>query len=273
MVKATFFTTNLSRHFYYFFGFQFINAIVHLVILSIISFFHFLLDHRMADIQDWVFFHGWEVLALGKIIALVAIFRFLGILSFERKPLLHLLAFNRGFWRKELFICISFSLIGILFLGSPIQDETYEFNLYRFIVNLIGVSSFYLGEGLLVLALNKWLPLKRGQFSIEVVCFSLISFLIHKNLFVYGQGWNGVIIFHLIMVFSLLKMRGDFSWLHSFLWTLLFLVPLAIGFGMDPIWTDQFSPFEFLNEMTGIEVGVFTLLTLFYVRRRKLGGI
>lgn len=273
MVKAKFLTTTLSRHFYFFLGFHFINAIVHLIILSTIAFFHFLLDHRLADIQDWVFFHGWEVLMIGKIISLVVIFRFLGILSFERKPLIHLLAFNRGFWRKELFICLAFSLAGLIIVGSPSREVSYEFSLYRLTMNSLGVLVFYLSEALLVLALNKWLPLKRGQFPVEIFFFSLISFIVHKNLFVFGQGWNAPVIFHFIMIFSLLKMRGDFSWLHAVTWAVVFLVPLSVVFGMDPLWTHQFSPFEFGHDITGIEIGVFTLLTLFYLKRRKLGGV
>ncbi len=271
MVKASLLTGPLARHLYYFLGFQLVNALVHLVLLSIIAFFHFLLDHRLADIQDWVFFHGWEILGLGKLLSLAVMSRFLGVLSIERRPFFSLIQLKKGIWRKEVFICLVFSLLGLIIIGSPFQEPNYEFSFYRIVVNSFGVAIFFLSEAFLLLALNEWMPLKRGQWPIEIICFSFLSFVIHKSLFVFGTGWDGTVIFHLIMVYFFLKLRGDHAWLHSCVYTVLYIVPLCVFFGVDPLWADKFSFFRFSHTIGGVEVGVFTVLSIFYLRRRRIG--
>jgi hypothetical protein len=80
--------------------------------------------------------------------------------------------------------------------------------------------------------------------------------------------WQGDVIFSLILVFYLLKVRGEFVWLHSLLAIVLLFSPLSTFFGLDPLWGSKFSPFQFTGTIGGLEVGVFTLLILVFLRRK-----
>lgn len=247
------------------------NACVHLLILSIVAFFHFLLNHRMADIQDWVFFHGWEILTIGKLLSLFLVSRFIGILSSERRPFLHLYHFKKGILKKDLFISLVIFLLGVVIVGKPVAAVNFDLNFYRLSVSLIGPLVFYGSEVLVLLSLNEYLPLKKKQWHVQVILFSLITYLSHRALFLYGERWEGDVVFFFIFIFYTLRLRGSFGWIHPFCSIVFLILPLSAFFGLDPIWGSRFSPFVFVNKVTGLEIGVFTLVSFFYFRRKAFG--
>jgi len=268
-----FFEPNLTKHIYYFTGHYLIHALVYLIVLSVIAFFHFLLDHRLADIQDWIFFHSWWILIFTKSASFFVISRFTGILSFERRPLFHLLRYRRGISRTEVFISIIIFLLGMTLLGKPVWREGFEWEFSSIFLSYIGVVLFFGFDALLVLNLNDQLPIKRKSWHYEVFLFSVMSFLFNKWTYFYGLNWSGQMIFFYVLVFYCLKLRSDFVWLHSFLIILLLIAPLCSFFGLGPLWSGLYSPFTFSSTIGTLEIGVFSLLTLFYFNSKRFKRI
>lgn len=227
----------------------------------------------MADIQDWVFFHGWEILALGKVISLFIVSRFVGILSIERRPFLYLFQFKRGILSKDILIALIIFILGIIIIGDPLHVKTSEINIYQIISTFIGQIIFYGTDALLILALNEYLPIKKGDWVYEVILFSLISFFVQRSVFLFGIRWEADVIFSLIFVFYLLRFRGEFVWLHSLVVIIFLFAPLATFFGLDPILGNRFSLFTFTNRVGALEVGVFTLMTLFYLKKKSKNSL
>lgn len=223
----------------------------------------------MGDIQDWVFFHGWEVVSFGKVVAVLIMARFIGILSIERRPFLHLLQFQKGLLRKEVLMAITIFILGVVIVGDPVHVNGSELNIYRIIISFIGHVIFYGSDALIILSLNKFLPLKPGQWRYQVVLFSLISFIVQQNVFLFGVGWKGSVIFTLILCFYLIRAGRDYVWLNCVMTILVLFAPLATFFGLDPLWGNKFSPFKFTGEVGGLEIGVFTLITLFFLKRKE----
>jgi hypothetical protein len=271
--KSHFFSTALARHSYYFLGYQLINIITHLVILSVVIFFHFLLEHRLADIQDWIFFHGWEILILGKLLSLGIMSRFMGILSNERSPLINILAGARGIVRTELFVGMVIMTLGLMIVGKPLLQETYKWSLYPLLISYIGLVVLLGSDALILLVLNKSIPLKRKAWTGEIILFSLISFLIHKMIFLFGLAWDSHIIFSFIFIFYCLKLRGEFVWIHSLIFIVAFLAPLFTIFGMDPLWANRFSPLFFSESSANLGFAVFSLVVISFLRAKKLNLI
>ncbi len=223
----------------------------------------------MGDIQDWVFFHSWEVVALGKVIALIIIARFIGILSIERRPFLHLFQFQRGHMRKDVLMAMIIFILSVVIVGDPQHVAGSELNLYRILVCFVGHVIFYGSDGLVLLALNKFLPLKPGLWRYQVVLFSFISFFVQRNVFLFGVGWKGEVIFAVIFCFYLIRSKGDYVWMHSLVAIVVLFAPLATFFGLDPLWGDRFSPFRFTGQVGGLEIGVFTLLALVFLKKKE----
>jgi len=274
MIKdSNFLRSPLARHVYYFFGYQLMTVLAHLIILSVVIFFHFLLDHRLADIQDWIFFHGWEILILGKLISLGVMSRFMGILSSERSPLIHILSESRGVLRSELFIAIVIMIIGLLIVGRPFLQDSYKWSLYPLFISYVGAVTLLGGDALILIILNKSIPLSRKSWSIEVALFSVISFLVYKLIFLYGTHWNLHIVFSFILTYYCLRLRGEFVWLHALILIVAFLAPFFSLFGLDPLWGSRFSPFTLSESVTGIAFSVLSLVVIVYLRAKKLNLI
>jgi len=223
----------------------------------------------MADIQDWVFFHGWEILVIGKLLSLFFISRFIGILSSERRPFINIYLYRKGTINKELLISLTIFLLGIIIVGKPKAQNQFSFELDLLLISFFGQLIFYGTEAIIILVLNEYLPLKRKNWHLQVVLFSLFSYIIHQNIFLYGENWSSFIVFFFILLFYTLKLRGELGWINPFITIALLIVPLSTIFGLDPIWGSRFSPFIFTQSVTGLEIGVFTLITLIYFKRRK----
>ncbi len=264
---------NLVHHIYYFLGHYLVHALIYLIILSVIAFFHFLLDHRLADIQDWIFFHSWWILIFTKSVSFFVTSRFTGILSFERRPLLHLLSHKKGISRTEVFVAITIFILGMVFTGRPIWRENYEWEVSLLFLNYFGVGLFFGLDALLLLTLNDELPLSRKSWNIEVALFSFLAFLFNKWTYFYGLNWSGQIVFFYCLVFYSLKLRGDFVWLHSFLLITLLIAPLCALFGQGPLWSGLYSPFSFSAPLGSLEIGVFTIITIFYFNSKRFKKI
>ncbi len=264
---------NLIQHIYYFLGYYLTHGLTYVVVLSVISFFHFLLDHRLADIQDWIFFHSWWILIFTKSVSFFVVSRFTGILSFERRPLIHLIMNKKGISRNEVYVAILIFIFGMILLGKPIWREDFEWEVSLVFLNFLGVVLFFSFDALLVLTLNDQLPLQRKSWISEVVLFSVLAFLFNKWTYFYGLNWSLQTVFFYLLVFFALKLRGDFVWLHSFILIIVLIAPLCAMFGLGPLWHGLYSPFEFSAKIGSLEIGVFSLLTLFYFNSKRLKRI
>jgi hypothetical protein len=271
--RSHFFSSPVARHTYYFLGYQLLSILAHLVILSVVIFFHFLLDHRLADIQDWIFFHGWEILILGKLLSLGVMSRFLGILSIERSPLLHILSVSKGIFRIEVLTSMVIMLIGLMIVGKPLLQPTYKWSFYPLLISYLGNFVLLGSDALVVLVLNRTIPLKRKRWSLEVVFFSILSFCVHKLIFLFGLKWDAHIVFSFVLILYCLRLRGEFVWLHSLLLIAGFMAPLFTLFGLDPLWGSRFSPFAFSNGVTTLEFSVFVVLIIGFFRAKRLNLI
>ena len=266
----SFLEPNLINHIYYFLGYYLTHGLTYVVVLSVISFFHFLLDHRLADIQDWIFFHSWWILIFTKSVSFFVVSRFTGILSFERKPLIHLLMYRKGISRNEVYVAMLIFILGMILLGKPIWREGFEWEISLVILNYIGVSLFFGLDALLILTLNDELPLERKSWIGEIILFSIMGFLFNKWTYFYGLNWSAQTIFFYLIVFFALKLRGDYVWLHSFILITALIAPLCSFFGLGPLWNGLYSPLFFSAPIGSLEIGVFSILTLIYFNSKRL---
>ena len=100
----------------YFLGYQVTMLLTYLIIVSILAYFHFLLDHSLSVIEDWIFDHGWEIVIASKLLSLFIIVNFLNVQTDERAPLRkYLLDFKRN-TPREIFVIIMFLFVLMVFL-------------------------------------------------------------------------------------------------------------------------------------------------------------
>lgn len=258
------------KHLLLYCSFQLLNTVLHVLFLSIVSFFHFLLDHRMADIQDWVYFHSWEILSLCKILSLVTVTRFTGLYSSERNPFLHLLRDKRGDLNKNVLTACFAVLVGLYFVGQPKATHLMSIEAIHYLTSGLGTFIFFLTEILVVMAINTDREVSDRYWSYEIILFSLISFLVHKYFFLFNSKWEPATILFLMFCFWLLRLSRKFLWINSVIPVLFIAVPSFAFFGLDPLWGDQYALFRFSYRGTFLEYFVFFGLAAFYLHRRRV---
>jgi len=102
----------------YYFYFYATICIVHLIMISIVSYFHLLLGHSISTIGDWIVDRGWTLIIISKLLVFVLVYQFV------RLKLDYLLLIKNYFknaiqWpRQEMYVSLLFLLLGLISLGK-----------------------------------------------------------------------------------------------------------------------------------------------------------
>jgi len=235
--------------------FYFIFWLSHLFLISVISFFHFLLEHRLGIIEDWIFYQGWEIVMISKGFAFFIIVKFLTIRVDFKISLTRLLKQHLSIIPVHMFILSFAMLFSFLLWMRPGLSPESNFYPLRMVVCYFGNILFF-GTDLLILwilgliELNKSNSLdkhsKRELFSWKMALVPLMlaafPYLAAKWIFLYETNINVLIMFW--AYFICLPLQIDMSSPSPSLFILAAVVaPLNSLIGLDPLWGHNFSPF------------------------------
>jgi uncharacterized membrane protein len=92
---------------------------VHIIELSLVSFFHFLLDHRLAVIEGWVFDKAWEMILIAKVLPILFLLKFVYLKSQSRHPLRDQFFSGINIPSYEIWVMIVVSLILTALFTKP----------------------------------------------------------------------------------------------------------------------------------------------------------
>lgn len=234
--------------------------------VSIISFFHFLLDHRFIVIEEWIHRNGWELLILAKVLASFITLKFISIRvhnpTFFKKFLLKGVNSHLGY----VIAVVIFMLCSLIYMGQPIlKEDTADNYLYNFI-SYFGSICLY-GFDILILAyLRALFPLRRKRERLFLmISLSIIFYLFLVIAIPFGEGMNSIVFMHMIFCLYLLELyRG--SWSATLVYLILLVAPCAAILGLDPIWAERFSPFELSVQLTRFSWPVLWLCAFIFLK-------
>src|SRR5690606_25140720 len=110
-------------------------GVFQLVTVSLISFFHFLLDHKLGVIEDWVFDKGWEIVVLVKVCAFVVVQKFVHLPSHSRQPFRDLIIESWKRPSRNLFaLCVAAFLV-LIFSAEPSTNLHQGANIFKVIIS------------------------------------------------------------------------------------------------------------------------------------------
>ena len=139
----------------------------HLVLLTFVSFFHFLLDHDMNTIENWLNRNTWEVITISKILSGVGIYKYVKLNQYSQyKFFRRLKEFNYLPSKKIIgmiiFILVLFYALILQFGGGIVKGQLKEELFYS---SFFGASLFYLVDILLLFFLIQTYELKKEYLS------------------------------------------------------------------------------------------------------------
>ncbi len=251
-------------------GYGFFICLINLVLISLIMLFHFLLDHDLRIIEDWMFYYAWEIIIISKLLGLYLIFIFInksfdGNLTVIYKKIFH----NYYFPTREFYIILFSSLIIITLLGRPVRGDQLEISIFQMIISWLGIVIFFLSDILIVSFIYK----NQSKLFIkilELIYMIIILYVINKLSLVYAIKIDIYVNIHmviclLILMFTKSRLIGVTSYV------MIVAAPLGSIFGMDFIWGNNFSPIKMSNSIGILEcLSVLTAIGLYLLYLHKL---
>lgn len=252
-----------------YFGFCLLFILIHLMLVSIFSFFHFLLDHEMGMIENWLSLNGWEIIAISKLFAFGVMTKLTQVNSYSDT------SFSKELWAiekipsKKALALIFFLLVMFYSLlsqfGGGIQSNQILDEL--FLSSFIGSILFFGIDIVFIMVVISYFQLKLNH-PIQLLCVLLILFLISSKIVLpYIGKYSVFLVVHFVSLFYLSR-RNNLGDLLVYL--AIVVAPLSSFFGIDLIWDNSYSIFTYSKELPVLGVFLIWTVALGYYHRSKL---
>lgn len=263
----TIFRSVLSKQAGFYLLFHLIVAVAYLVIVSIISYFHFILKHDFSIIEDWIFNHYWKIISLSKILGITTIISLLKIQSNERTPVKSFFKETTVRVEKEIYGLIVFFFILIAIFSDFTYIADNRSSISRFFSSFTGTYVFYMSDIVVLTFINKIYPYTSQGKWIEffsLFIFSLIYYLSNKGLFLFAKNIDVTVIYH-CLILSVLSRWKQLNWSRPSTFCLLFICPFSSLIGLDPLWGQDYVPFTFSTPNAPLLYPTVILLAISYL--------
>ena len=229
----------------------------HLVIISLISFFHLLLGHNIRTIGDWIGDRGWLLIIFAKVSIFYLALQFIRLKSKKLNLLKSYLQNSIQLPRREIFVVVAFMLTGLAGIGKIGFNHSYIFELHRILYSIVGTFVIFSVDYALIVVFEIFFPVETDQQKrLKLFVFPLLFYLFTYITFIYEQNVS----FRLYAYFFLVLYLGEWrrrNWTLPLLFLVAFLVPIHSFMGLDPVWGANYTFFSAQRP-----VGTFSLFIL-----------
>lgn len=236
-----FFASPLGAQIKYYALFYFVLWSFHLVLISLISYFHLLLNHNIRTIGDWIGDRGWFLIILSKVLIFSLALQFIRLKSNKMSLVRSYFRNSIQIPRKEIFVVIFFLVIGLMGQGKVMVNKTIIFELSRMVLSAAGTIIFFAVDYSMLVILEIFFPLRTAKDEKrKLYLFPLLFYWFTYATFIYEQ----TVTLKLYACFFLLLYLGEWrrrNWTLPLLFLLAFLVPSYTLFGLDPVWSSNYT--------------------------------
>lgn len=267
-----FLQSNLGKQMILYFVFYVILWGFHLILISLISFFHLLLEHNIRIIGDWISDRGWGLIIISK----VAVFYLATLfVNLKTKKIFSLKSYFRNSIqapRIEVIVTLLFLVIALLGLGEIKFNSTMIVEIDRLLLSIIGSFVFFAVDYVLLVILDVFYPVREDGLRLKrMILLPLFFYFFTAATFVYEQ----TITLKLYAFFVLLVYSGEWrrkNWTLPAVFLIAFIVPAFSLLGLDPVWGEIYSPMAASKKISTASIFIlifFAIGYLQYTLRRK----
>ncbi len=247
----------------------------YLMVVSTFTFFHFLLNHDMGTVENWLNRNTWEILSLSKIVSLIIVLNIVKINLYKELRISSYFMLGGGLWipsRKiivmTIFILTIFYAFITQFGGGIVESEFQE---YLFYSSFIGSFLFYFADFFVLYVLIDTFDVKRANENI-VMYISFVFFLISAKIAL--PYLNKFYIFLLIHFMTLFQLGRKKKLIDPLFYALFVIAPLTALYGLDIVWDNAYSVFSYRKSLPIIGVvGIWAIAVGYYHFPRSIDFI
>ncbi len=244
---------------------------VNIVIVSVVSFMHFQLDHGLNIIDEWIHYYGWPLVTIIKMIALWGVFKWLS--ARQATSTKNLFKQTWGESSPESFVLTVFVLLCVAILGLPKYNNLKSLEIVFSSINFICVVVFFTSDFLILCAFKK--DGRYSNLTLFLTGLMMITFIFLSNRYVYRIfNYHEETTMMLLLVALVLCAWSQFTLKNVYIFFVTCLAPMIVLLGVDPIHDMHFSIFELRRPLDGVFQLVICSLALTYLiikdKRRRL---
>lgn len=264
-----FFDSPLGSQIKYYALFYFVLWGLHLILISLISYFHLLLDHNIRTIGDWIEDRGWALIIISKVLIFYLALLFIRLKSKKINLVRSYFRNSMQLPRKEIIVSLLFLLLGLMGLGSIDINRTLIFEIDRIILSVAGTFIFFSVDYILLIVLEIFFPInEQVDQKRRLFIFPLLFYYFTYATFIYEQ----TVTLKLYAFFFLLMYVGEWrrrNWTMPLLFLVAFLVPTYALFGLDPVWNANYTFLKMDRSVSTFSIFILISFAVYYLRRHQ----
>lgn len=246
-----------------------IFIIIHFSSISVVAFFHFLLDHELSVIEYWLNRNGWEVLTFSKITSSVIFLSFF-TLNFSKSSIKE--TFKGFVYRPTWNACaiVLYFLISTIFCFYYLGDFKYGGDNEDFLyTSFLGSVLYYFTDYLVVVFILKAQQMNEKMRVTLSLYLSLLFFVSTKIALPYTSHFYLFIFLHFLTLL-VFHARNQKNILNPLLYAVVIIGPLSSFFGVDLVWDNTYSPYQIDKTNITVSIMFVWLFGLIFHYKRKL---
>lgn len=232
----------------------FMYWVIYFILVSIASFFHFRLGHKLIIVENWLYDFSWQLLVMARILGFFAsAYLFSDI---RIKDIRSQLSFD---WYNNITTptyLVSFaSILVFLFFIRPSHLENVQFSVFQLIIHNILIFAFFFFD-----FLNSKLFLKKKRGVGRLFHIFVEGSFVYLSLFVLFPRNTSLEIGHLLLFYIayIHLYLFNYSVLKGMIFVSIVFVPLFAFLGHDPLWGTYYS--MFFSRLTSLLMPAISLL-------------
>lgn len=268
MIKSILKNRAESSLVFYFTMYLLTTFIVNILLISIVAFFHFLLDHNISIIENWINRNSWEIVIISKILSLFITIKTINLKSYRDRKFFDILKVKSIVPERKALIVTVFSIfMYAAFLKDLKLNPQSSFYFYLQILSFVGNSLFYLLDVFAIMFIVDFLQLNNLKNSFRIiVIISILNTVISVGI-IPTIGYASILIFvNTFIVLKLFTVRN----IGNVITYLIFHVSISsLLWGLDLIWKDSYSIYKNTNisyVLLPVVVWAISFIYLVYTR-------
>lgn len=243
----------------------FFKTLLFIVIVSLITFLHLFLDHRLIDIQDWIYTNSWVVYIIILVTSFLTVLKLIAVLS----PLTSLREIIKSEVKSDESLKVPFMLCSVFLLSSiiisqPERIKSVDFSSLGLLVSYVGHIIYFGTKLIVIFLLDKILSVSRKQLALITLIFIPLTMMIDGSIIKFGPQYSQIPTLCLIPCIVVTCFAQPKSLKTGLLLIVFAIAPFLSLLGMDLLWGDDKTMYTLKNPFSIVEFLMMSLLLCLY---------
>lgn len=265
------FSKNMRLILLYYLGYNILLILIQLSTVSLMAFFHFLLDHDMGVVENWLNINAWELLTFSKGLGFILMIKTIR-LNLYNLPSFKKILRNKVFFPslQALVVVMFLNIMGIAIINNHYGDLVFnsDTQISMVITSYVGTSLFYLLDFLFIFYLFENVSIVKKRNKLILLGIMGMMFLVVTNILQPYSVPNQLMLLIYFVTLLLVYFKDRRNFANPIVICLGWISLFTIIYGHDLVWKNQYAILLFDKMMPLVGTVLSWMLALAYYLRK-----